>query len=328
MAPGRGAASGCGARGVCVATQAALCKAAAGHRQLVLQLGGSADGPQLREERRRRSVEVRELSVGLQSALLAWLQQAVGPQEQRELERLWVLFLSALELFLQDLCCAHHLCCTFSPGMGGVTPLRTGLGRWRGGGPELPPTPPCLEEEMEQVVGLGEGGDAFIAGHLRAAPSGRNRQYGTDSNGTAQTPSTPSTTTLTISDTSSCCSLRGQRVTGRTGHSTAQHRAQHSTAPGRAMQGNAGRPGPAQPVRSRSRPHLFPTEPRAAVAPASAPLRAAALGTAAGSAFCEAMAVPGRSWGPSALGPVRSRSAPVPLPLCPPAVPPRSRTPF
>lgn len=88
---------------------------------------------------------------GLQSALLAWLQQAASPQERRELERLWVLFLSALELFLQDLCCAHRLCCTFSPGVGGVTPLCTGLGGWRGGGPELPPAPPCLEEEMEQV---------------------------------------------------------------------------------------------------------------------------------------------------------------------------------
>lgn len=64
MAPGQGTASGCRARGVCMAIQAALCEAAAGHRQLVLQLGGSADGPQLREERHRRSVEVRELSVG------------------------------------------------------------------------------------------------------------------------------------------------------------------------------------------------------------------------------------------------------------------------
>ncbi|XP_065610188.1 regulator of G-protein signaling 9-binding protein-like [Cyrtonyx montezumae] len=151
MAPRRGAASGCGAQGVCTATQTALCKAAAGHRQLVLQLGGSADGPQLREERHRRSTEVRELSVGLQSALLAWLRQAAGPQERRELERLWVLFLSALELFLQDLRCAHRLCYIFSPGEGGVAPLRTGLGGGRGEGPELPPAPPCLEEEMEQV---------------------------------------------------------------------------------------------------------------------------------------------------------------------------------
>lgn len=65
MAPGRGAACGArGAVGTCVAAQAALCKVAAGHRQLVLQLGGSADGPRLREERRGKSAEARELSAG------------------------------------------------------------------------------------------------------------------------------------------------------------------------------------------------------------------------------------------------------------------------
>uniref|UniRef100_A0A8B9EKV1 Regulator of G-protein signaling 9-binding protein n=1 Tax=Anser cygnoides TaxID=8845 RepID=A0A8B9EKV1_ANSCY len=125
--------------GTCVAAQAALCKVAAGHRQLVLQLGGSADGPRLREERRGRSAEARELR--LRSA----------PEERRELERLWVLFLSALELFLQDLRQAHRLCRLFSLQGGGPALLRTGLGGRRGGGPEQPPAPPCLEEEMEQV---------------------------------------------------------------------------------------------------------------------------------------------------------------------------------
>uniref|UniRef100_A0A8B9BW28 Regulator of G protein signaling 9 binding protein n=1 Tax=Anser brachyrhynchus TaxID=132585 RepID=A0A8B9BW28_9AVES len=152
MAPGRGAACGArGAVGTCVATQAALCKVAAGHRQLVLQLGGSADGPRLREERRGRSAEARELSAGLRSALLAGLRQAASPEERRELERLWVLFLSALELFLQDLRQAHRLCRLFSLQGGGPALLRTGLGGRRGGGPEQPPAPPCLEEEMEQV---------------------------------------------------------------------------------------------------------------------------------------------------------------------------------
>ncbi|XP_014799177.1 PREDICTED: regulator of G-protein signaling 9-binding protein-like [Calidris pugnax] len=162
MAPGR--ADVCrarGAAGTCAATQAALCKATAGHRQLVLQLGGSADGPRLREERRRRSAEARELSTGLRKALLAGLRQApVSPEEQRELERLWVLFLSALELFLQDLHRAHHLCQLFSLQGGGTAPLRTGLGgrgppsrkgSRRGGGPAQPPTTLCLEEEIEQV---------------------------------------------------------------------------------------------------------------------------------------------------------------------------------
>ncbi|KAM6052989.1 LOW QUALITY PROTEIN: regulator of G-protein signaling 9-binding protein-like [Theristicus caerulescens] len=162
MAPGRG--DTCGMRGVagtCVAAQAALCKATAGHRQLVLQLGGSADGPRLREERRRRSAEARELSAGLRSALLAGLRQApASPEERRELERLWVLFLSALELFLQDLHRAHHLCQLFSAQGGGTAPLHTGLGgrgpptrkgSRRGGGPVQPPAALRLEEEIEQV---------------------------------------------------------------------------------------------------------------------------------------------------------------------------------
>ncbi|XP_071429157.1 regulator of G-protein signaling 9-binding protein-like [Pithys albifrons albifrons] len=158
MAPGR--REGCrgrGAVGTCVAAQAALCKATAGHRQLVLQLGGSGDGPRLREERHRRSAEARELSTGLRRALLAGLRQArASPLERRELERLWVLFLSALELFLQDLHRAHHLCQIFSMQEGGVAPLCTGLGGWglpgwRGGGPTQPSAAQCLEEEIEQV---------------------------------------------------------------------------------------------------------------------------------------------------------------------------------
>ncbi|KAM8996446.1 regulator of G-protein signaling 9-binding protein-like [Ara ararauna] len=141
-----------GAAGTCAAAQATLCKAMAGHRQLVLQLGGSTDGPLLREERRRRSAEARELSSGLRCALLAGLRQApVSPEERRELERLWVLFMSALELFLQDLCRAHHLCQLFSLQGDGTALLCTGLGKRRGGGPTQPPAAPCLEEEIEQV---------------------------------------------------------------------------------------------------------------------------------------------------------------------------------
>ncbi|XP_065501933.1 regulator of G-protein signaling 9-binding protein-like [Caloenas nicobarica] len=162
MAPGRrDTCHAQGTTGTCAATQAALCKATAGHRQLVLQLGGSTDSPQLREERRRSSAEVRELSAGLQQALLGGLRQAVvSPEEQRELERLWVLFLCALELFLQDLCCAQRLCQLFSAQRGGVAPLRTGLGgrglssrrgSQRGGGPTQPPATLGLEEEIKQA---------------------------------------------------------------------------------------------------------------------------------------------------------------------------------
>uniref|UniRef100_A0A8B9FP95 Regulator of G-protein signaling 9-binding protein n=1 Tax=Amazona collaria TaxID=241587 RepID=A0A8B9FP95_9PSIT len=146
-----------GAVGTCAAAQATLCKAMAGHRQLVLQLGGSADGPLLREERHRRSAEACELSSGKEGAAArgsgcgAPLASAPGPEERRELERLWVLFLSTLELFLQDLCRAHHLCQLFSLQGDGTAPLRTGLGNRRGGGPAQPPAAPCLEEEIEQV---------------------------------------------------------------------------------------------------------------------------------------------------------------------------------
>lgn len=89
--------------------------------------------------------------------LLAGLRRApASPLERQELERLWVLFLSALELFLQDLYRAQHLCQLFSTQGGGVAPLRTGLGGWglpsrRGGGPTQSPTAQCLEEEIEQV---------------------------------------------------------------------------------------------------------------------------------------------------------------------------------
>ncbi|XP_066186527.1 regulator of G-protein signaling 9-binding protein-like [Sylvia atricapilla] len=158
MAPGRrDACRGRGAVGTCATAQVALCKATAGHRQLVLLLGGSGDSPRLREERCRRSAEACELSMGLRQALQAGLRQApASPLERQELERLWVLFLSTLELFLQDLYRAQHLCQLFSMQGGGVAPLRTGLGSWglpsrRGGGPSWPPTTQCLEEEIEQV---------------------------------------------------------------------------------------------------------------------------------------------------------------------------------
>uniref|UniRef100_A0A8C3U5U1 Uncharacterized protein n=1 Tax=Catharus ustulatus TaxID=91951 RepID=A0A8C3U5U1_CATUS len=119
----------------------ALCKATAGHRQLVLQLGGSEHA----------------YLTGLRRVLLAGLRQTpASPREQQELERLWVLFLSALELFLQDLYRAQHLCQLFSMQGGDVAPLCTGLRAWglpsrRGGGPTQPLPTQCLEEEIEQV---------------------------------------------------------------------------------------------------------------------------------------------------------------------------------
>ncbi|XP_067163727.1 regulator of G-protein signaling 9-binding protein-like [Apteryx mantelli] len=151
-----GACSAAGAR------MAALSAATAGHRQLVLQLGGSADCAQLREELRRSSARVCELSTGLRSMLVEGLRRPpASPEEHLELERLWVLFLSALELFLQDLRKAQHLRQLFAVQGPGVAPLCTGLGgrrEWgrpgrRGSrrGPEQPPAAPHPEEEIEQV---------------------------------------------------------------------------------------------------------------------------------------------------------------------------------
>uniref|UniRef100_A0A8C4TUE7 Regulator of G-protein signaling 9-binding protein n=1 Tax=Falco tinnunculus TaxID=100819 RepID=A0A8C4TUE7_FALTI len=135
-----------GTAGMCAAAQAALCKATARHRQLVLQLGGSADSLRL---------------TGKEGCvLLAGLRQApVSPKERQELERLWVLFLSALELFLEDLCQAHHFCQLFSVLGGSTAPMHTRLEGWelpshkrdrRGGDPTQPPSIPRLEE-IEQV---------------------------------------------------------------------------------------------------------------------------------------------------------------------------------
>ncbi|XP_062445560.1 regulator of G-protein signaling 9-binding protein-like [Rhea pennata] len=156
--------------GTCSAVRAcaaALSTATAGHRQLVLQLGGSADCAQLREELRRSSARVRELCAGLRSTLVAGLRRPpASPEERRELERLWVLFLSALELFLQDLRKAHHLSQQFTVPGPGAALLCTGLGGWpegarRGWGqpgpggsrrsPERPPAAPRPEEEIEEV---------------------------------------------------------------------------------------------------------------------------------------------------------------------------------
>ncbi|XP_074867929.1 regulator of G-protein signaling 9-binding protein-like [Carettochelys insculpta] len=155
--------------GECAATHASLSNLIVWHRQLALQLGGTADSARLREEMQERSKEVKELGKGLQNMLLAGLRQLLAsPEEQLELERLWVLSLSALELFHQDLCRAQHLCQLFPlQGQGQGPPLlRTGLtGKAEDGGykPWKRPTrkgarsteqlgaTPSLEEQIEHV---------------------------------------------------------------------------------------------------------------------------------------------------------------------------------
>lgn len=155
-------------------------------------------------------------------------------------------------------------------------------------------------DPAEEVIGLGEGRDAFVAGHLR----GSAISAGPARPGPHRPPPPPGP----------AHHQRHQLLLQPAGTTRyGPHRQP------RAAQGRAGQPNPLRPP---ARPHLFPTEPRAAVAPASAPLRAAALGTAAGSAFCEAMAVPGRFLGLplggllgwTRLGPLPARLAPIPGP--------------
>ncbi|XP_067410668.1 regulator of G-protein signaling 9-binding protein-like [Emydura macquarii macquarii] len=153
-------------RGECAAAHTSLSKVIAWHRQLALQLGGTSDSAQLREELQERSQEVHALSQGLRNMLLAGLRQPLARPERLELERLWVLCLSALELFHQDLCRAHHLCQLFPLQGSGVQLLNTGVtGKATEGGhktwrrpshkrtrsPEQLGAVPGLEEQIEQV---------------------------------------------------------------------------------------------------------------------------------------------------------------------------------
>ncbi|CAM5095066.1 unnamed protein product [Natator depressus] len=154
-------------RGACAATHTSLSKVIVWHNQLALQLGGTSDSPQLRDELQQRSKEAHELSKGLRNMLLAGLQQPLAsPEERQELERLWVLSLSALELFHQDLCRAHHLCQLFPLQGWGVQLLSTGVtGKTTDGGHKPWRRPsrkgtrsteqlgaaPSLEEQIEYV---------------------------------------------------------------------------------------------------------------------------------------------------------------------------------
>ncbi|TFK02206.1 Regulator of G-protein signaling 9-binding protein [Platysternon megacephalum] len=107
------------------------------------------------------------LPAGLRNMLLAGLRQPLAsPEERQELERLWVLSLSALELFHQDLHRAHHLCQLFPLQGRGVQLLSTGVaGKATDGGhkpwrrpsrkgarsTEQLGTAPDLEEQIEHM---------------------------------------------------------------------------------------------------------------------------------------------------------------------------------
>lgn len=98
----------------CKKVHNSLNKVTACYRQLVLCVGGTSDCTRLREELEESRKKAFELSTDLRNTLMVLLMEQEVTQEDRvELERIWVLFLSTLEFFQQDLCKAHHLCQLF-----------------------------------------------------------------------------------------------------------------------------------------------------------------------------------------------------------------------
>ncbi|KAJ8401337.1 hypothetical protein AAFF_G00385680 [Aldrovandia affinis] len=88
----------------CERGQAALSKVTACYQQLSSFLGSNSDCSRLREELEETRAMAYTICKGLQRRLTAQLTEGELPQEEREeLERLWVLFISGLEIFQQDL---------------------------------------------------------------------------------------------------------------------------------------------------------------------------------------------------------------------------------
>ncbi|XP_066493889.1 regulator of G-protein signaling 9-binding protein [Tiliqua scincoides] len=88
----------------CKALLDALSKVTACYRHLVLTVGGTADSQNLREELKQARQKAQELAVAARNQLTAALRdKAVGREERAELERLWVLFSSCLEILEVDM---------------------------------------------------------------------------------------------------------------------------------------------------------------------------------------------------------------------------------
>ncbi|XP_023652344.1 regulator of G-protein signaling 9-binding protein [Paramormyrops kingsleyae] len=88
----------------CQRAQAAFVKGTACLQLQAACLGSNSDCSRLREELDETRALAHSLSTGLQKRLTTMLTQGELLQEERaEAERLWVLFLSGLEIFQQDL---------------------------------------------------------------------------------------------------------------------------------------------------------------------------------------------------------------------------------
>ncbi|KAK5934726.1 hypothetical protein CgunFtcFv8_015095 [Champsocephalus gunnari] len=100
-------------RGECERAQEALGRVTSCFQQLAVSLGSSADGSFLRDEMDETRHLAQRICRGLSRRLLRLLSDCgpapSGVEDRQVSERLWVLFLSALEHFLSDLRQAHDL---------------------------------------------------------------------------------------------------------------------------------------------------------------------------------------------------------------------------
>ncbi|KAF7207454.1 regulator of G-protein signaling 9-binding protein isoform X2 [Nothobranchius furzeri] len=97
----------------CERAQNALSRVTSCFQQLVMSLGSSADSSFLREEMVETRALAHRICTGLSRRLLSLLSDSnpapSGVADKQEPERLWVLFLSAVENFLSDLRKANDL---------------------------------------------------------------------------------------------------------------------------------------------------------------------------------------------------------------------------
>ncbi|XP_068598212.1 regulator of G-protein signaling 9-binding protein [Brachionichthys hirsutus] len=98
-------------QGECERAQEALSRVTSCFQQLLTSLGSSADCSFLRDDMDEMRVLAHRICHGLSQRLVHLLSDCypLGVEDRQVLERLWVLFLSALENFLSDLHKARHL---------------------------------------------------------------------------------------------------------------------------------------------------------------------------------------------------------------------------
>ncbi|XP_043922062.1 regulator of G-protein signaling 9-binding protein B-like [Protopterus annectens] len=88
----------------------ALVKVTACYKHLAVNIGGSSDCFNLRDELRKTREKVQELALTNRNKLTTALRDKTLSKEDRtEMDRLWVIFSSSLELFHMDMCKVYEL---------------------------------------------------------------------------------------------------------------------------------------------------------------------------------------------------------------------------